>query len=387
MSDQNNDIMNYAAMVHGSQNQEAATEIVPSQTGETESQLPQASAEIAAEQTPVPESTTQAVTEPVAAEPDITQSNQVDFWKLIDERSQGLVKDEETFTSFVQRAKDYESIVKTKEELENNQFKPANSYIETLNKMVLDGATSEQINAFAKLNQYGEIKDLSPLDAKVTKMVLVDGYSESVARKLVEREFGGEEYDEDSDDKLILQEKLRVSSEADKKTLEAYKKDLTTIINPEKEASEKARLEEIANTEAYNKALKSQAPVLAQHFPQKVSYDLSDGEEKVSFEHSFADDFKNKMPSMVEAYFENTREPINPQTAQEAYEYAFASYLLENHQKVVQDVWNKASSYYAEKYSNKYENRTGLPQEAEVTRQQEMSQGQMSAFLKNIGAI
>src|SRR5690606_34367549 len=146
----------------------------------------QDSAEIAAageaSQTPESEQEAGATSEgaPEAEAEQPSSPEAVDHWKLFEERTEGFIKDEETLNAALDRAKRYDEILKEKEELAANQFKPANPYIETLNKMALDGASKDQVKAFIKLNEWGDINEMSPEELLVAHKVLILKNSEEV---------------------------------------------------------------------------------------------------------------------------------------------------------------------------------------------------------------
>lgn len=380
MSSEMNELMEYATQQFGVKEEVGETEIVPTENNaEPQDQVgTEIVAEIVAEDTPQPEAQ-------VETPASIETKPEIDYWKQFEEKSGGLVKDEESLTTFLAKANGYEELAKQKEELEKNQWKPANSFIETYDALTKEGASKDQLNAFIKLNQYGDLNDLSPIEAKVAKLVLVDGYDEAIARKVIEKDFDLEEHEEGSDEYLILKEKLRVSSKSDLAALETYRKELSVIDNPDKANAEQNRLNEIAQQELFTKSVKQEAPKIAQYFPNKFNYELQDGEAKVPYEYNMDKKFmENELPGLIENYFLETGEERNQDNIKKAFECAHAEYLLDNHANIINDVWKKASSYFAEKYSNKYENRSGLPREHADT-SPEVVNSQMDEFYKRIG--
>src|SRR5690606_4949134 len=94
----------------------------------------QVSAEMAVE-SPVETTAVSAVIpqeEPQATTPE--PSNQpYNYWSELEQRTEGLVKDEDSFSTVVERAQQYEALRAEKEQLEKSSFKPANDWIATLN--------------------------------------------------------------------------------------------------------------------------------------------------------------------------------------------------------------------------------------------------------------
>lgn len=338
----------------------------------------QASAEIAAEQqtdvTPTPAAEVTAVTpEPTTPTPTSTPSiasEPYDYWKDLNEKTAGVVKDEDSLKSLLSRSTEYETLAQQKEELEKTMFKPANEYISKLNEMTLAGANADQITAFVKLNGIGKLEDLSPIDVKVTKMVLVDGFSEDVARAIVEKQFDATGFDETLPEQAleakILREQLRVEAKKDLETLNTYKADLSVVSNPAKDMAEQQRLQQIADMTNYNKQVSQQTPEIIKYFPEKLSYDFKVGDEVIAYEDSFDKDFLTKeLAPIVEEYFKDSGDPINNETIGQAFGMAHGEYLKKNIGKMLERSYLKGLSAGDERTSNKYENRSGLPKAQE----------------------
>lgn len=332
----------------------------------------QDSAEIAVD-TPANETIPEVKVEPTATEEIPTIQNEpINYWVELEQKTGGLVKDEETFNGIIEKSKNYETILQEKSELEKNQFKPANDYVKGLNDLISGGGSKDQINAFVKLNEYGKLEDLQPIEAKVAKMVLIDGYSEDVARKIVNRNFDLSQFDledsEEADKASIMKEELRISAKADLQSLEAYKKDLSVVHNPEKESAEQAKLAEIAQISTYNKAVEQEAPNMVKNFPTKLSFDFKVGDETVKFEDNIDSEFISKeLTPLVSDYFKDSLDPVNSETLSQAYSYAHGEYLKANVGKMLERAYVKGNTEGIEKTVNKYENRSGLPRAEENT--------------------
>ncbi len=366
MSDENT-LLNYMSSVIPEENRVGSAEVATTEPPVSENQD---SAEVAADTV---ENNTVTAPEPEVIQEEVQnqQPEVLDYWKQFEEKTQGLVKDEESFNAIIEKAKEHDSLRTAKEEFEKNQWKPANDYIKALNDLTSQGASKDQVKAFVKLNEYGDLNELSPLDAKVAKMVLVDGYNENIARKIVQQEFDLDQYEEGTDEHEIAKEKLRVSSQGDVQALQTYKKELSVVDNPAQAQAEQERLTEIANTAAYNKIVSQEVPKIVQHFPTKMSYSFSEGETKVPFEYNIDKGFVEKeLPNLINDYFKDTKEQINQETVKDAYEYAYASYLLKNHQNMINSAlkegYSKGKVAGVQETSNKYENRSGLPKPVET---------------------
>jgi len=377
----------YAAMI-GSQNATGEAEVAP-EASANDHQTNQASAEIAAdgveaqeaESGQVAEATTEGAPEAEAEQPSSPET--VDHWKLFEERTQGFIKDEETLNSALERARKYEEILKEKEELAANQFKPANSYIDTLNKMVSDGASKDQVKAFIKLNEWGDINEMSPEELLVAHKVLIMKNSEEVARWKTSNEHNldsiAEEYGEDSMEYKAAKEEQRLSAEKAKAELESYRKELTTIDAPKVSPEEQQRLDAIARQAEYTKLVEREAPKIAKEMPTKASYG--------GIEVSYTPEFIKQQEAIVKDFFTSTGLPINKESIEQAEGYAKVRFFVDNEEKIVEHMKKTIESELTEKISNKYENRSGLPEQQVTADKPVDQQSSMDDFYRRIGAM
>ncbi len=344
--------------------QESQAEVVVS-TPEITPEVP-VSAEMAVEKPAevTPEQPLAEIT-PEQPTPSLT-SEPYNYWQDLDSKTEGLVKDAESLSEIIKRSKDYDTLAEQQKSL----FKPANDYIAKLNEMTLAGANQDQIKAFVTLNGYGDLTALSPLDIKVTKMVLTEGYSEATARKLVNREFNLDQFDEaipeHKENADIMREQLAISAKKDLQTLQEYKKELSTVDNPEKAQAEQQNLQRIADASNYNKTVEREAPNIAKHFPTKLDYEFKVGDAAVPYEDSFDKEFLDKeLPNYLKEYYKDSMDPINAETLPQAYSFALGEYLKQNDHKRLEKAFQKGDSAGYERAVQKYENRSGLPKAQE----------------------
>lgn len=345
---------------------EGQAEVAASQPVETQTQD---SAEVAAEQTPAQEVNTPTPTPEAAAVEEKTPSatnEPYNFWPDLENRTGGFVKDEATLQAALERARNYETLEAEKASL----IKPANEFIAKLDEMTKAGANKDQINAFVKLNQYGDLASLSPRDVMITKKVLTDGYSEAIAAKIVDREFNLNRFDQEDPDQRdeaeIMQARMAVEAKKDLATLEQYRKEISTVVNPEKEAAEQARLQEKADLVAYNEMVTKEAPAVAKLFPTKLDFEVKIGDETLNLEDHIDKDFlERSVSNHVAEYFRDSTDPINKDTVRDALGFAYGEYLKENVSKIIERVSQKVWNMAVEKRDNVYENRSGLPKASE----------------------
>jgi bacterioferritin (cytochrome b1) len=366
MATDTEEILEYAAKQFGSQPQEAAA-MAAQEVSEQSVETPQAAmADVVIETTTeIQEELAPAIkTEETTAAPVVAAP---DYNKWIEAETGGMFKDVDSFKQALPKISEYESLAQQKADLEKNQITYANGFVKELNELAQAGASADQLKAFVKLNEAGELSDLNPLDAKVAKLVLVDGYSEVVARKKVDREYPLDDFDEGTDEREILEDELRVSSKSDFEALNKYKTQLTTVENPEKEIQEKNRLQQIADTEQHKNLVKQEAPKIANSIQGLGNVNLNgkEGDEAVMLDMPFAEEYKAKVHEMAENYFMLNNEPITQDGVNSFAMYAKANYLAENFDKIAKSIFTHAESVVTERIVNKYENRSGLAPQIE----------------------
>lgn len=295
-----------------------------------------------------------------AGESQQQSSAQVDYNEWLKNETAGLFDSVDTFKASLDKFKDYDAKATRVTELEKNQL-PDDAFVKKLAEMRGAGATKDQISQFIKLNNdYEDFATMSPEEIKVAKLVLIDGYSQSVAQRKVEREFSLADFDEDSDEYQDIKEELRISSKNDLTALEAYKAQMTTFENKE----EQAKLENIALKSAHADNVKQSIPSILGEFKGLGSLDLTGkvGKDEVASAMSFDfdDEFSKKVPQILEFYFNQEIAPITPERIQEAKDYVNAAYLHQNWKKISNDIYLTALAVATEKAENKFVNNKGV---------------------------
>jgi len=379
----NNNVLEYASAQFGTQETTQEVETAMETTTETTTTESTQSPEMGQEtQSAETTQTTQIAPETVASEPD--------YNKWLEEQTGGTFKDVETFKSALPKFSEYDSLLTQKAELEEKlNVKPfQNEFVEKLNDFYKSGASEDQIKNFIKVSSV-DLEKLSPVEVKIAAMVK-DGYKEEIAKAIVEQEYPIDSYDEGSTERIILEEKLRVSSQKDLDTLKQYKADISKIDNPLeqlKAQQEQERLTTIAQEEQYKNQVSQVVPKIAEVFTGLGEVVIKPGKEgesepmKMSFDYS--EDFKSKVPDMINSYFLDTKSPISEQSVAEAREYINANYLANNIESILQSNTRHVEAITWEKAVNKYENRTGLPPEStNVT--VDNTQAEQASFLQRV---
>lgn len=287
-------------------------------------------------------------------------SNPVLDWNFLAEKTQGLIKGEDSIPELLSKVSEIESLSTKVKELETNQFKPANDFVDKFNKLISEGATVEQQVAFFEINRLGDLNSMSPREILVTREMLIGGASRDVAEFAIDSKYDTSLMTDDSIEyKALMYSQSKEANEA-LKELNTYKADLSTIKNESKEENEKARLEEIHKENVRTSIIKQEVPKLAKSFNSKINFSIDD---KNSFEHSYDEKFKVNVESHIQDFFDKTKLPITNESLNQLSDYLEVKYISENRDLIIKDIYNKLESKIREEFASKYENRSGLPEE------------------------
>lgn len=295
-------------------------------------------------------------------------------WNVLSERSNGLIKDEETFASSLERLSKFDEVSKKVTELESNKFEPASDFVSKLNDFVKNGATPEQVKQFVEISTIGDLSALDPKEILIKKEMLLNGADRDVAEYSVDNKYDFALYEEGSVEYKHLQHQMSVESKNALNELNQYKSDLTKVENTELAAQEEARLQSVAQEKQRMDFVKKEAPKMASSFASKISFEVDKG--KV-FDHSFSDDFKKNMETKIVQFFETTKLPLNDENLGRVADYLELTYIQENKNNIFKDMYNKLNSEVEERLANKYQNISGAPEEKSNPRPQ-TSQSQLT---------
>lgn len=296
----------------------------------------------------------------------VDQTTQFD-WNVLSERSNGLIKDEETFTNSLEKLSKFEEVSNKVTELESNQFKPASDFVSKLNDFVKNGATPEQVKQFVEISTIGDLSALDPKEILIKKEMLLNGADRDVAEYSVDNKYDFALHEEGSVEYKHLQHQMSVESRNALNELNQYKSDLTKIENTEAIAQEEARLQSVAQEKERMYFVKREAPKMASSFASKISFEVD--KDKV-FDHGFSDDFKKNMESKIVQFFDTTKLPLNDENLGRVADYLELTYIQENKNNIFKDMYNKITSEVEERLANKYQNISGAPEDKSNPRPQ-----------------
>jgi len=227
----------------------------------------------------------------------------VDFNEWVKNETGGLFETVDQFKASLDKFKGFDEQAAKLTELEKNQL-PDDGFVKKLAEMRTSGASKDQISAFIKLNnEYDDFSEMEPKDLKIAKLVLIDGYSQAVAQRKVEKEFNFSDYEEGTDEHQDALEELRISSKGDLQALEGHKAKLSTVENK----AEQVKLENIALRSAHEANVKQTVPSLLGDFKGLGALDLSGkvGKDEVTSNLSvdYDEEFSKNIPSLLEDFF------------------------------------------------------------------------------------
>lgn len=325
--------------------------------------------------------------EPIAIPPTTTVETptEPDYNKWLENVTGGLFTDVDAFKAALPKVTQYDTLKQERDafELKTKENPFADEYVQKLNDLKKNGASADQIENFHKINNIGDIKEMSPVDAKVAKLVLIDGYRESVARKMVERDYPVGDYEDGSDDKELLEEKLRVDANADKKALEQFKAQASVV---DTTAQEQQKLADLAKHTQHEQQVKQTVPQIAQNIVGMGEIDLKPSKDgdAIKMKFDYPTDFKANIPLMLNDYFMDGLTPITNESVQEAYRHINASYLDQYFPVLAQKILEQGIALATEAVVNKYENKSGLPQSPEIQVHGNNDQQTIGDFMKEI---
>lgn len=308
-------------------------------------------------------------------------------WNVISERSGGLIKDEETFNSSLEKLTQFDEVSKKVTELESNQFKPANDFVAKFNEFVLKGADKNQIETFLKVNMIGDLSSMDAREILVTKDMLINGTPRDVAEYNIDNKYDFALYSDDSIEYRALKHNMDIESKSAINELNQYKAEISQVNNPDAEAAETERLQQVAQEEQRMSFVKKEAPKMAQAFVSKMTVEVDKDKQ---FEHSYNDDFKKNIDKHIVEFFKVTKLPLTDENIPKVADYLELTYFKEHKKDIIKDMYNKMNSELEEKYANKYQNIGSLPKEGQnpnpAQNNQPKSQREIQeSFAKQIG--
>lgn len=299
---------------------------------------------------------------PASAPAEAATPAAVDYNTFLDSVSGGLIKDEAGFKAVLPKLTEYDGLKTKNEELVAAMAKApifANDHVRVLNDLIASGASKDQLKSFQKINEYGDINEMPDREARIAKMVMIDGIKPNIAEIMVDREFKIGEEDLDETDRLILDENLRVAAVKDKADLSKFKADLGTVntVPPEEQ-----RLQNESRLQNHIAQVKPYVKEVAASINSLGSFALKGKTEadNITLDLKLPETFRPKLEEHLQNYFADGLTPVTPENTRDAINYAHAEYIRENLPAILQSVKDDLENTITERLVNKYENRSGL---------------------------
>lgn len=315
----------------------------------------------------------------------------IDYAEYLDRMSGGLIKNEDGFISVLPQLQEYPALKERLTELSSQLEKApkfANDEVRIYNELVASGASKEQLESFQKINAVGELKDLTPYDARIARMVLVDGVKPSTAKLKLDREFKiGEDYaDLDPVEREILDEDLRVAANKDREELAKFKAQVsaTGAVAPEEFAlQQQAKIQEhTAQVKPYVKALVTDLPHLGTY--TLVEKDDAKGIEAVGYEIPITDSYRSELNQHIENFFMDGLTPMTRENTITAMAYARAELFREHAGEIFKEFYDSTVRQVEQRIINKYENRSGLKPPVDNPNPGANPAADMAGFMQNV---
>lgn len=300
--------------------------------------------------------------------PTPTPESQFDPNKFLEESSEGLFKSVDDFKSSLSKVKEFDEL-KAKYDAKEQEVSSISPFAKKLIELEKSGKTQDQIDTFIKINRLGDLSQLDPKEIKIQRLMF-DGYKRDVAERKVVRDFGlnvdisSEDLSEDEifENKMRLedaQEELRISSQEDLRVLN----DLVAKVeqSQDDDANTKLLKEQAVKIE-YSKKLEPVAELLAKEFVSNRAISFTNGQEKVSYELPFDENYSTEVAKAAKDFFLETGNPVNDETVGIFNKLIKGEYLVENFEKtILPNVFGDGYSKGYEAAKKEVENRSGLP--------------------------
>lgn len=236
----------------------------------------------------------------------------------------------------------------------------ANEFVKTLNQMQVDGKSADQVKAFMQLQELGDISKLPPIEAMIQAKVLRDGRNADLARKQIERKYGITE-NMDPLDKEIAEADMADDAKADYEYLQSHKKELATPLAPAAPVQAAAALsQEVIRGQVspIKEKVKEQYNTLGQiNLNGKIDDDGKPTADAVLFDLPIPNDFRDKIPALLDDFFVNQGVPVTQENLKTA--MGVINYELFNQYgvKLIQDACNAYGSEVEKRIRGEYENK------------------------------
>jgi hypothetical protein len=286
-----------------------------------------------------------------------TTQSQPDYDKIFNEISGGYFQKKDDFVNSLPKVKEYDSLKQKYDLLEaSSKVSPfADEEMKMLNDLKKSGASKEQLQNFARVNELGDLAALDPKEAKIMKLVLVDGWKESAAKRMVNEEFDLDNLEDE--DLEFAQEKLRMSAKSDIEALSKFKVSVSSV------SSDDSKIHDAAKVRQIETALTPVLTDFKEKFNSLAELNLKSKNNTETFKYnvSIPAEYKDQLTGDIRRFFVENQLPVTQENWNQALEYARSNYLEKNLPAIAQDMYTSIYNDLEEKIRSQYENTGGLP--------------------------
>ena len=317
------------------------------------------------------------------------QQQNFDVNGFLDRMSEGLIKDEGTLKSVLPQLKEYPELKKQLEEMQKQVESAPKFYddeVRLYNELKAAGATKEQLRNFQKINDVGNLADISDIEARVARMVIIDGVKESVAKLKVEREFKINDENVDATDRELLDDDLRVAAKKDREELAKYKAEVSSTGKP---TPEELQLKQAAAETEHNARLEPYLNDFVSALPHMGSIpvrEAKDGQDGLSFDLPISDEARAEIKGYMQGYFLDGLTPITRENTIAAAQYAKAEYYRTHESEIFKAYTDFLIPKLTEEITARFERQTGIkmPNDNPAAGTQNASAKEMAQFAQGV---
>jgi hypothetical protein len=281
------------------------------------------------------------------------------FEDLLKEHGINSVDELKAFKAKVEEHKTLtEEVQKLKSEKEKSPF--ASEKIEKLNKLVASGATLDQIKAFEKINDLGDLSKADPKAIKLLALQMREQLTEKEAEKLLSRKYktevtldkDEEGYDQAVEDAEMAQLLLKTEVSQDREYIKQYQGTLEAIDPAGKQEADSIQAQQ------YQDNLDKIIPTLGSFDKlENININGKKNEEAVVLpEFNFTDETKKVATDLVKGFMTRNNLEITPDNLQSAKQFALDMMFLAEKETIVVAAANHLASIKVKEILDKYNN-------------------------------
>lgn len=212
----------------------------------------------------------------------------------------------------------------------------ADPYIEKLNALYASNAPKDQIKAFTKLYELGDIKEMSDEDVRLMALQLREGYNSKEASLYMKKHYPMDEDDFSEDEIALAKADLRRDSAKDREFLSTQLEELS------KAPVEKQEIEASNRIKEYAGKLDKVLPTLVQTIQSVDSIELSTKKgEEFSFDFPIPPEHLAHAEVLAKNYAVQNKIPLTEEGMNDIREYLKTTFIAANAKQYLQTAYEQ----------------------------------------------